>query len=1250
MKTVFSLGNDVFEGLNAISATKAFRNLLWCEARRVGMSPHKVVISLSANVSDGGIDARVDGAPDTDSVLVSDVNYFQIKTGQGFKPWQISSLKKELFGNFRVSPTSKTLAPEVRECLRSHGRYVIVTFGYDLTSQQQSKAKNLLVQLFRECGFKKPVVEVLGQSQLLGLISAYPSLSLDLAGKAEVSFLSISAWQARDDMKQALQLASAQSEFVETIRNALRDTQYQHVRVIGEPGIGKTRLVLEALSVNDLAAQVVYIAHAEDFQNSRLLNELLRGDIAYTVMLVVDECVEKERASIWGALKGQDGIQLVTIDHGPERSSDEGMLVIECPKLPEDQVKAIIAQYLPQRADASHWSKWCDGIPRVAHAVGENLQRNPEDLLKPPATVPLWERFVAGYEELDSKNAQDALTILRHVALFTRFGYEDPVSSEAKFISALVQIVDPSITWARFQEIVERLRNRRILQGKRTIFIVPKALHIYLWISYWNSYGRGFDFQTFFDSVPTQLRHWFLQLFIYGHASPVAQDIVTNILSPTGPFSSRDFIESEAGCRFLSYLAEADPGGTLDTIERTIATWSRDELKLWTEGRQNIVWALEKIAVWREHFLRAATVFVRLALAENASNSNNSTGMLEGLFMVGVGWAGTQASPEERFPVVRQLLDKDMEHKELGLRLCKSWLSTYGGFRVVGAEYQGLRPELEFWRPKIWKEVFDAWRLVWRYVYSLSREWSDENRALANDMLIDVSAGLLHVRDIADEVIQTLFALADDPATNIRHLTHMVIRELRIRTEKFPRGVLTKLHELDKKLTGETFRGRFTRYVLNTTWDEDYRERKGEIEESDAPSKRVKKLVAEIVADSSLFKEYLPRFVSEDGHRLYEFGMKIGELPQSVAMKEDIIAAQFAALPERKPQFIGGFLTGLRKHAPQLWEMITLDLLNDTASRELGTNVVFSSGLSDDILARLLELYRGGLTNAAAFSRLAWQAASDDIPQEQVTEVLIALIDALSEDAVRIAIELADYYFFDKKNPRTCNEDILFRLITVESYFEHNVDTMTGHHWASVTRNFRQRFPARDLELLEIILKHLNDMHRDPSHIAEEIAKDHPVESWSIVRALLDTDDDHFWVIAWLGDRIAFGEDPPNGAIQYFDPASVMAWVADNPEPNAWRLLRCLPKTLDVNEGGKLTQLFVEAYGEDERLSSSLMSHFWTGGWSGPESAYLAGKRDKARVWIIQVESGKVLSWLYRYVDLLSKRIIDAEISEEREF
>jgi len=381
-----------------------------------------VIISLRTTVSDGGIDAKVDGAPNIDSILIEGTTYFQVKSGGTFKPWQKSNLKKELFGDSKAKPRRKTLLPGIHGCLRTRGRYVIITFGQDLIPKQQSEAVNTLKQLLEACGYKNPNVDVLGQSQLLGLCASFPSLTLELLNRTNLPFLNHNSWKAREDMRLQLHLGTAQSEVINTIQNTLRESKAQHIRVIGEPGIGKTRLVLEALSVDDLAPAVIYVPHAEDFQRSPLFNDLLRGDTGYYAILVIDECVERDRASIWNALKGKKNIRLVTVDHGPELSRDSEMFVIECPALPEDQIKEIITSYLPKQMDVSHWAQWCDGSPRVAHAVGENLQHNPDDLLKPPATVPMWERFVAGYEKLDSKNAQDSLIVLRHLSLPTNSG------------------------------------------------------------------------------------------------------------------------------------------------------------------------------------------------------------------------------------------------------------------------------------------------------------------------------------------------------------------------------------------------------------------------------------------------------------------------------------------------------------------------------------------------------------------------------------------------------------------------------------------------------------------------------------------------------------------------------------------------------------------------------------------------------------------------------------------------------------
>ena len=999
---------------------------------------------------------------------------------------------------------------------------------------------------------------------------------------------------------------------------------------------------------------VIYSPHAEDFQRSRLFNELLRQDLFYHAIVVIDECAEKERAQIWGAFKGRRDIRIITIDHGPEDSWDDQMLVIDCPRLPEDQITAIIASYLPQHTSVWHWAESCGGSPRVAHAFGENLQKNPADLLKSPATVPMWERFVAGYERLDSHNARDALIVLRHAALYTRFGFEDPVSGEAQYICRLTQQVDPSKTWAHFQEVVGRLRKRRILQGKQTLLIVLPALHMYLWIDYWNSYGRGFEFEAFLDHIPSPLQHWFFQQFIYAHASPVAGNVVRKILSAEGPFSHHDFLVSKAGTRFLNYLTEADPGATLAVIEQTFGTWSQEELKRWVTGRQDVVWALEKIAVWREYFLRAVHVLVKFALAENANNGNNSTGTWLGLFKIGPGWAATQASPEERLPVIEELLGShERLRKELGLRLCMHWLSTYGGSRVVGVEYQGLRPKVEFWCPKIRDEVFDAWRLVWRHLFTVTRSWDMEERRSANRTLIEAGARSLSYSSLGNEVMETLSQLTEDAATDRRHFTRAAIRALTFRAGNMPKGILAKLRRLDRRLTGNSLGGQFARYVLNTTEDEDYNAKGNTVQFRRQPSLRVRKLAVQVAADAALFSAHLPEFVVGDGHRLHEFGANLAKAFCSQETVEAVIAAQLGARPEMKTQFIGGYFSGLRSRFPDLWEASLSRLLYNNASREVGVVVLLCTGVSEKIIRLLLNLFGQGSVKAIAFSQLAWQSERDHIPQVLVEEVLAALVNSADEEALGVAIQLAAFYFFDPKNPRSCDEGVVFRLLSADQFFRGETATRPAYSWHDVAEGFCQRFPEKELDLLSSILsrpEHLwrTRSSRGPGSMADSIVQAHPAEAWSIVSQLLESDEAES-IAAWLGDELGWDRGQA-GPIKCFDPEPVMAWVLQNPSTRARKLRHCLPKTLDEQDGGRLTRLFLEAFGDDGEVTDMLIAYFLTGSWMGHESAHRTAQRAKARQWVSENKSGKVLSWLYRYIAILNHEIETAELREEREF
>lgn len=126
---------------------------------------------------------------------------------------------------------------------------------------------------------------------------------------------------------------------------------------------------------------------------------------------------------------------------------------------------------------------------------------------------------------------------------------------------------------------------------------MPKALHIYLWKQFWGRYGRGFDFAQTFAAMPESLHAWFMSMFKYAGDAATAH-VIDDILRPDGIFSQCTTLMSDKGSEFLSILAEANPAAVLRLLESTVGQWSDQKLLDFSEHRQNLVWTLEKIAVW----------------------------------------------------------------------------------------------------------------------------------------------------------------------------------------------------------------------------------------------------------------------------------------------------------------------------------------------------------------------------------------------------------------------------------------------------------------------------------------------------------------------------------------------------------------------------------------------------------------------------------------------------------------------------
>ena len=123
--------------------------------------------------------------------------------------------------------------------------------------------------------------------------------------------------------------------------------------------------------------------------------------------------------------------------------------------------------------------------------------------------------------------------------------------------------------------------------------------------------------------------------FVYAAESEAALDIVEKLLGPNGPFQDNEYLKTRLGSRFFLALTEANPISALRCLMRTIGTWDREALLEFRDGRRSIVWALEKIAVWRELFTDAARLLLKLGEAENEVAANNASGVFAKLFSLG---------------------------------------------------------------------------------------------------------------------------------------------------------------------------------------------------------------------------------------------------------------------------------------------------------------------------------------------------------------------------------------------------------------------------------------------------------------------------------------------------------------------------------------------------------------------------------------------------------------------------------------
>ena len=451
------------------------------------------------------------------------------------------------------------------------------------------------------------------------------------------------------------------------------------VRVLGLSGLGKTRLIYEAVKIIDreLQEQVLYVDVATENLNlkSWLKNSIEAG---YEGILIVDNCKPDLHEALCSEVERSDcQISLISIDHTHESLSSSRTKQFKIEQMETLQIKELLEQeYGGRIADLDRVASFAQGFPRMAVLIAEARLANDPEVGK-LSDSQLSNRLLGSCSD-------EELEILKACSLFDRFGLEEDLISQYHYLA--IHVVNT--TAKKFYACITKFHRQGLIDiSGRYAQLVPKPLAIFLASEWWRATSRQ-DQLAFLETIPEELLLSFCrQVTMLGFVSEV-QKITTDLCGQQSPFGQAEVILSDRGSLLLRSFSEVNPIATVSAIHGALHALDRQKLlKISGEVRRNLVWTLEKLAFHSDAFERAAWSQMMLASAENEEWGNNATGMFVQLFRVFL--SGTAANFTVRIDMLKEAYA--LQKKEIDLVLIKAANAAVESrvTRTIGAENQG---------------------------------------------------------------------------------------------------------------------------------------------------------------------------------------------------------------------------------------------------------------------------------------------------------------------------------------------------------------------------------------------------------------------------------------------------------------------------------------------------------------------------------------------------------------------------------
>ena len=699
--------------------------LLVLEAGRDGRPSDIVAWDHRTTVPDGGRDIVVkEGATSSDSMLGPVPAIWSAKAGADGK--KASTLRSELQDHQKVKDWIS---------VGNAYKYAVLQSA---SQEQRDALERERVSLCEELGVGADKIQIVFNEAICSYVNRCPTLVPchlpSVSHRLGRGATAVARWRITN-REQAPEFitVSDREQVREKVRGVVRgSTGQRYLHIAGWSGIGKTRLVAEALDDDELAARVVVYTTWGDFCDG--LRPSMRSGQVTAAIVVIDEVDMSNVPDLASLCATSTGLRIVSIGASDDRPrSPANTIILQRPD--EESIAQLVRTFFPLSSAAGTVKRvadLADGDFRCAIRLAEVCRDLQEESPTPSmmiAALSDLSLIIDKYLERHQSSVgpmHDFRSRLAILCVLADVGVRGEAASELRVLAE-----EFGRTEVELKAAVRDARNIGLCREIADLVeCIPRPFATCLFEHYmWDLIGeRLLDVVTAMPSERAR-RSLFRRLEYCGSAlRKEADEKLGGMFREQFADAGLDALSDADTVRTLRAVIELAPQEGLQWLRQTIEGAGTSALAEWSSGeyghgavysRRNIVWLCERLKAFGDCFEDAEAILFELAKGETESFSNNSTGVWKQCFR----WrlSGTEVPLRERIDILlRRMSEADPAQIDLVLIGAMAALDDAVS-AAVPPEFVGGRATPPEWTPRVWGDVFAEWERVIGAVVELSK-------------------------------------------------------------------------------------------------------------------------------------------------------------------------------------------------------------------------------------------------------------------------------------------------------------------------------------------------------------------------------------------------------------------------------------------------------------------------------------------------------------------------------------------------